>query len=174
MIEKTLCLLAAIAILVTGAVHLELWLWHGYRGIPTVGTLFLLNAISAAVIAVGLIWRGGRLIELAGLGYAATTLAAFFISVYHGLFGFIDTLHGTPQAVAGFAEAAAIVLLAGGARSPAPRRRPLARRQRLTSPVRTCPDAARRKAPWPKRPSPGDSPRDMSVRYMAGMDRSLA
>src|SRR5579871_508810 len=63
MIEKTLCGLAAVAILVTGAVHLELWLWHGYRGIPTVGTLFLLNAISAAVIAVGLLWRGGWLLE---------------------------------------------------------------------------------------------------------------
>jgi hypothetical protein len=112
MIEKTLSRLAAVAILVTGAVHLELWLWHGYRGIPTVGTLFLLNAISAAVIAVGLVWRGGWLLELAGLGYAATTLAAFFISVYHGLFGFIDTLHGTPQAVAAIAEVAAIVLLA--------------------------------------------------------------
>jgi hypothetical protein len=112
MIEKTLCGVAAVAILVTGAVHLELWLWHGYRGIPTVGTLFLLNAISAAVIAVGLLWRGGRLLELAGLGYAATTLAAFFISVYHGLFGFVDTIHGTPQAVAGIAEASAVVLLA--------------------------------------------------------------
>jgi hypothetical protein len=112
MIEKTLSRLAAVAILVTGAVHLELWLWHGYRGVPTVGTLFLLNAISAAVIAVGLIWPGGWLFELAGLGYAATTLAAFFISVYHGLFGFVDTLHGTPQAVAGIAEVAAIVLLA--------------------------------------------------------------
>jgi hypothetical protein len=104
-----------------------LWLWHGYRGIPTVGPLFLLNAISAAVIAVGLLWRGGWLLELAGLGYAATTLAAFFISVYHGLFGFVDTIHGTPQAVAGIAEASAIVLLAtavavprlGAIRSPA-------------------------------------------------------
>ncbi len=112
MIEKTLSRLAAVAILVTGGVHLELWLWHGYRGIPTVGTLFLLNAISAAVIAIGLVWPGGWLFELTGLGYAATTLAAFLISVYRGLFGFIDTLHGTPQAVAGISEAAAIVLLA--------------------------------------------------------------
>jgi hypothetical protein len=118
MIEKTLCYLGAAAILVTGAVHLELWLWHGYRGIPTVGTLFLLNAISASVIAVGLVLRGGWLLELAGLGYAAATLAAFFISVYHGLFGFVDTIHGTPQAVAGIAEASAIVLLAAALAVP--------------------------------------------------------
>ena len=110
--ERVLCRLGAVAVLVTGGVHLELWLWHGYRGIPTVGTLFLLNAISAAVISVALALRGGWLFERAGLGYAATTLAAFFVSVEHGLFGFVDTIHGTPQAVAGIAELAAIVLLA--------------------------------------------------------------
>jgi hypothetical protein len=110
-IEQTLGRLAAIAILITGAVHLELWLRHGYRGIPTIGPLFLLNAIAAGVIAAGLLWRGGLLLELAGLGYAASTLAAFLISVSHGLFGFVDTIHGTAQTVAGVAEIAAIVLL---------------------------------------------------------------
>jgi hypothetical protein len=50
-IEQTLSPLGAIAILVIGAVHLELWLWHGYRSIPTIGTLFLLNAIVATALA---------------------------------------------------------------------------------------------------------------------------
>ena len=70
------------------------------------------NAVdAAAVIAVPLALRGGLLLELAGIGYAACTLGAFLISVYHGLFGFIDTPHGTPQMVSLLAEIAAIVLL---------------------------------------------------------------
>jgi hypothetical protein len=117
-IERTLSRLAAIAILVTGAVHLELWLWHGYRGIPTIGPLFLLNAVAAAVIGVGLLWRGGWPIEVAGLGYAASTFAAFLISVYHGLFGFVDTIHGTAKTVAGTAEIAAVVLLSAALIGP--------------------------------------------------------
>ena len=134
MIEKTLCRLGAIAILVTGAVHLELWLWHGYRNIHVIGPLFLLNAVTAAALAVLLVVRGGLLIALAGLGYAASTLAAFLLSVYHGLFGFVDTPHGTPQTVAAVAEVAAIVLLGAavagslirpGSRERDPGRRPL-------------------------------------------------
>jgi hypothetical protein len=111
MTGSILCRLAAVAIVVIGAVHLELWAWHGYRNVPTVGPLFLLNAIGAAGLAVLLAVRGGLLAELGGLGFAVSTLTAYLISIYHGLFGFIETPHGTPQHVSLTAEIAAIVLL---------------------------------------------------------------
>jgi len=41
-----------------------------------------------------------------------STLAAFFVSVYYGLFGFGETLAGTPQLIAALAEATAIALFA--------------------------------------------------------------
>jgi hypothetical protein len=109
--EKILCRLGAVAVVVIGAVHLELWAWHGYRNVPTIGPLFLLNAIGAAGLAVLLAVRAGLLAELGGLGFAASTLAAYLISVYHGLFGFIETPNGTPQHVSLAAEIAAGVLL---------------------------------------------------------------
>ncbi len=112
MIDKALCRIAAVAILIAGGVHLDLWLWHGYRAVHVIGPLFLLNAISAAAIAALLVWRSGTLLQLAGLGYAASSLGAFLISVYHGLFGFVEALRGTPQMIALVAEATAVVLLA--------------------------------------------------------------
>ena len=105
---------AALAILVAGAVHLDAWLAHGYRAIDVIGPLFLVNAVSAALIAGLLLVRGGRLASLAGIAYAGGTLAAFFASVYLGLFGFTEVLDGTPQLVAALAEAAAAMLLLAG------------------------------------------------------------
>ena len=99
MSERVLCGLGAVAIIVIGAVHLELWAWHGYRNVHIIGPLFLLNAIGAAGLAVLLAVRGGLLAELGGIGFAASTLAAYLISVHRGLFGFIETPHGTPQHV---------------------------------------------------------------------------
>ena len=50
MIDTVACRIAALAILAAGGVHLDLWLWHGYRSLHVIGTLFLLNAIAAAAI----------------------------------------------------------------------------------------------------------------------------
>lgn len=102
---------AAAAILVSGVVHFKLWWFSDYRVLHVIGPLFLLNAIAAVVIALLLAWRAHLLTELAGLGFAVATLGAFFISVYYGLFGFQEALHGTWQLTAEIAESAAIVLL---------------------------------------------------------------
>ncbi len=104
--------LAAAAILVSGGEHFRLWWFAHYRVIHIIGPLFLLNAIAGLLIALLLVWRANPLIELAGLGFAVSTLGAFFISVYVGLFGFQEALSGTSQLIAGIAEGVAIVLLA--------------------------------------------------------------
>lgn len=122
---------AALAILVAGAVHLHLWLSAGYRSIHAIGPLFLVNALSAAVIASLLLVRGGALVSLVAVGYALSTLAAFFLSVYVGLFGFVEVLGGTPQIVAGVAE-----LTAGAAPRPRVRKCALAGRSNTRHPNR--------------------------------------
>ncbi len=110
--QSVLRRLAAITILVAGGVHFDLWIDHGYRSLNVIGPLFLLNSVAAAVIATLLASRGETLVQVAGLGYALSTLTAFFVSVYHGLFGFTEALNGTRQLIAALAEAAAVLLLA--------------------------------------------------------------
>lgn len=110
-LQSITCRLAAVAILTAGAVHFDLWVAGGYRAIHVIGPLFLANTIAAVVIAAALLARPGLLTATAGLLYAASTLGAFLLSVYVGLFGFTEVLVGTTQLVAGIAELTAIALL---------------------------------------------------------------
>jgi hypothetical protein len=76
----------AIAVLVSGAIHLKLWA-DGMKDINMIGPSFLLNAVAALVIAAGvLVWRSW-LPLLAAVGFGAATLIAFVISATVGLFG---------------------------------------------------------------------------------------
>jgi multisubunit Na+/H+ antiporter MnhG subunit len=120
---ETVRRLGAIAILGVGAVHLQQYL-AGYHSIPTIGPLFLLNAVSSGVVAIGLLApierilhpRGTELTSglLAGaaLAIAAGSLVALFVSENGTLFGFSETGYRTVVVLAIIAEALTIVLLA--------------------------------------------------------------
>jgi hypothetical protein len=112
----------ALAVLATGAVHLEEYTAGMFSTVPTIGTLFLLNFISATVVGIGLALplhrisaRFGvplrRLLAVGGIGIAASSLAGLWISEQSSLFGFTD--HGyRPAIVAAIvAEASAVVAL---------------------------------------------------------------
>jgi hypothetical protein len=88
----TLGLVAGSALLVSsGAIHLRLWAM-GYRSIPTIGPLFLLQGIAGALLGlVLLLWRR-LLVVVAGAGFMVATVSGLLISVKFGLFGFMDTL----------------------------------------------------------------------------------
>lgn len=76
------------------AIHLYLWV-DGYRDLPTIGPLFLLNAIGGGLLTLALLVAGRRLLgPVAGLGalFTAGTLAALVISMTVGLFGVRETL----------------------------------------------------------------------------------
>jgi multisubunit Na+/H+ antiporter MnhG subunit len=115
--------LGAIAILGVGAVHLQQYL-SGYRSIPTIGTLFLLNAFSSGIVGIGLLapierirdHRGAELTSglLAGaaLAIAAGSLVALFVSENGTLFGFSETGYRIVIVLAIIAEALTILLLA--------------------------------------------------------------
>jgi hypothetical protein len=53
----------------TGAIHLDLYL-TGYRSIPVIGWLFLLQVIAAFGLAAAALASGSRLTALAGAGFA--------------------------------------------------------------------------------------------------------
>jgi predicted lipoprotein with Yx(FWY)xxD motif len=125
----------------TAGIHLDLYL-TGYRTIPVIGWLFLLQVIAAFVLALAvLVTPGSRvaLAALAGAGFAISTLGGYLLSVWVGLFGFreVRTTAGVVAGVIDVVAFGALVALAAlvtlavlGHRVP-PRLRPLAGPQRL-------------------------------------------
>ena len=113
-------------LIATAAIHLDLYL-TGYRTIPTIGWLFLLQVIAAfglglAVLAIPRRLAAGvpaRLAAAAGAGFALATLGGYLLSVWTGLFGFKEVRTGAGIA-AGLVEVAAFVVLAALALAPAP------------------------------------------------------
>ena len=104
-------IVSALAVLAAGAVHLWLFAHDDYSSIHVIGPLFLLNGIAAALMGGGLLLTDAILLVLGGIGYALATLIAFVVSATAGLFGWKEVWSGTPQAVAGFTELGAFLLL---------------------------------------------------------------
>ena len=111
----------------TAAIHLDLYL-TGYRTIPTIGWLFLLQVIAAFGLALAVLaiprrpaaaLLASRLAATAGAGFALATLGGYLLSVWTGLFGFTE-VRTTAGIAAGLVEAAAFAVLAALALAPAP------------------------------------------------------
>jgi predicted lipoprotein with Yx(FWY)xxD motif len=101
----------------TGAIHLDLYL-TGYRSIPVIGWLFLLQVITAYCLAAAVLVTGSRLVAAAGAGFALATLGGYLVSVWIGLFGFKE-IRTTAGIAAGVIEVAAFAALAALAATPA-------------------------------------------------------
>ena len=97
-------------LIAAGAIHLDLYL-TGYRTIPTIGWLFLLQVIAAFGLGVAVLISGSRLAAAAGAGFALATLAGYLLSIWVGLFGFTE-VRTTAGIVAGIIEVAAFAVLA--------------------------------------------------------------
>jgi hypothetical protein len=100
--------LAAAGVLLSAAVHLDLWDVQRFRDIPTIGPLFMLNVVGGLVLGVLVVsWRSW-LPALAAAGYGVATVLAFWISVVHGLFGLKEVATGSSQVLAEVAEYVAV------------------------------------------------------------------
>ncbi len=111
-------------LIATAAIHLDLYV-TGYRTIPTIGWLFLLQVIAAFGLGVavlaggGRLVKGGRLAAAAGAGFALATLGGYLLSVWIELFGFKE-VRTTAGIVAGLIEVAAFAVLAALTLAAAP------------------------------------------------------
>src|SRR5260221_6629983 len=94
-----------------GAIHLDLYL-TGYRSIPAIGWLFLLQTITAFGLAILIAVSRTWLASAAGAIFALSTLGGYLLSVWIGLFGFRE-VRTTAGIVAGVIEMAAFAALAG-------------------------------------------------------------
>ncbi len=99
-----------------GAIHLDLYL-TGYKSIPTIGWLFLLQIITAFALALAVLATGSQLAAAAGAGFALATLGGYLLSLWFGLFGFRE-VRTTAGIVAGIIEIAAFATLASIALRP--------------------------------------------------------
>jgi hypothetical protein len=79
--------------------------------------LFLLQVITAFVLAGAVLATGSRLIASAGAGFALATLGGYLLSVWAGLFGFRE-IRTTAGIVARMIEVAAFATLAALAAAP--------------------------------------------------------
>jgi len=100
----------------TGVIHLDLYL-TGYRSIPTIGGLFLLQVIGAFGLGAVVLASGSRLASVAGAGFALSTLGGYLLSLRIGLFGFRE-VRTDAGIMAGVIEVATFAALAALALSP--------------------------------------------------------
>jgi predicted lipoprotein with Yx(FWY)xxD motif len=118
------------AVLLAGSasIHLTLYL-TGYRSIPIIGWLFLLQVIAGFVLAAGALVTYSRVAAAAGAAFALSTLGSYLLAVWIGLFGFreVRTRAGIAAGlieVAAFATLAMVAFVPGAARQVARRTRP--------------------------------------------------
>jgi hypothetical protein len=101
----------------SGVIHLYLWgKQYGYRDVPTIGPLFLLQGIVAILLGLlVLISRRAAALIVAG-GMLVTSVVSLVIAIEVGLFGFKDSWLA-PYAWTTFYEeiAGAVLLLAAAA-----------------------------------------------------------
>jgi plastocyanin len=125
-------LTGAALLVATAAIHLDLYV-TGYKAIPTIGVLFLLQIVAGFVLAAGVLVtrRGvGALVAFLGAGYSISTLAGYLITLWIGLFGFQE-VRTTAGLVAGVIEVAAFGILLYIAAQGIPDQGPLAPLHRL-------------------------------------------
>ena len=106
---NTMRLAGAGLLAATGGIHLDLYL-TGYRHIPTIGWLFLLQIIAAFLLAVAVPLVRRPLTDAAGAGFAFSTLGGYLLSLWVGLFGFQE-VRTTAGLVAGLLEVATFAVL---------------------------------------------------------------
>jgi hypothetical protein len=102
----------------SAVIHLELWT-DGYRYIHIIGPLFLLQGIGVIVLAVAIVALRWLVLLVAGAIAGLATAGGLLLTVYHGLFGYTEslavpytTLSLAVEFTAAFLFAVAAVLLA--------------------------------------------------------------
>src|SRR3984893_1116939 len=100
----------AMLLSVSAGIHLDLYL-TGYRSIPTIGWLFMVQFVGGLTLAIALLVTHSRLAVAASAAFALSTLSAYLLAVWIGLFGFKE-VRTRAGIAAGLIEVAAFALLA--------------------------------------------------------------
>jgi predicted lipoprotein with Yx(FWY)xxD motif len=103
----------------SASIHLYLYL-TGYRSIPTIGWLFLLQFIAGYVLTAAVLVTHSRIAAAASAAFALSTIGAYLLAVWIGLFGFKE-IRTRAGIAAGLIEVAAfgVLVMAAIAAEPA-------------------------------------------------------
>jgi hypothetical protein len=111
----SLTLLAAVLVAGSGAIHFYLW-DIAYRHVATFGPLFMLQGISAVIVALALIFVRTGYVLVAAAALMLGTLLGFVLVLTTGLFGFkLGFVSGWAELAMAVESAAVVVLAATGA-----------------------------------------------------------
>ncbi len=131
----------ALLLAVSAGIHLDLYL-TGYRKIPTIGWLFLLQVIVGFVLTLAALVTRSRLAAAASAALALSTLGAYLLAVWIGLFGFKE-IRTRAGIAAGLIEVAAFATLALAALTADP-----ARHAAAPAPAPGCEPGRRARCRW--------------------------
>ena len=109
-LERRLQIAGALLLAVSAGIHLDLYL-TGYRSIPTIGWLFLVQFAAGFVLTGTVLVTQSWLAAAASAGFALSTLGAYLLAVWIGLFGFKE-IRTRAGIAAGLIEVAAFAVLA--------------------------------------------------------------
>jgi len=101
---------AAIAIVIQGAVHLQQYL-DGFSAIAIIGPLFLINAIVSVAVAIWLMKSDGALPVMAGAPLLLGSLGSIFLTSTTGLFGYVSPSLGAAEITAIVFEVIGVIAL---------------------------------------------------------------
>ena len=119
-LQRRLRVAGALLLAVSAGIHLDLYL-TGYRSIPTIGWLFLLQVIVGSLLTVAALVTRSWLAAAASAVFALSTIGAYLLAVWIGLFGFKE-VRTRAGIAAGLIEVAAFAVLALAAIAASPER----------------------------------------------------
>jgi hypothetical protein len=109
-LQRRLRVAGALLLAISAGIHLDLYL-TGYRSIPTIGWLFLLQVIVGFVLTAAALVTRSWLAAAASAVFALSTFSAYLLAVWIGLFGFKE-VRTRAGIAAGLIEVAAFAVLA--------------------------------------------------------------
>jgi hypothetical protein len=106
----------AVLTLGSGVIHLYLWgKQYGYKDIPTIGPLFLIQGIVTILLGLLIIASRRVAVLLAGAGLLVASVVALVLAIEVGLFGFKDSWLAPYAKTSLYEEIAGAVLLLAAA-----------------------------------------------------------
>jgi predicted lipoprotein with Yx(FWY)xxD motif len=107
--ELRLRVAGALLLAASATIHLYLYL-TGYRSIPTIGWLFLMQFIVGYILTVAVLVTHSRIAAAASAAFALSTISAYLLAIWGGLFGFRE-IRTRAGIAAGLIEVAAFGVL---------------------------------------------------------------
>lgn len=108
--SMVMIVVAAGLLVTSAALHLDLWS-SGYRSIPTIGPLFLVQGIVTPIVALVLVVTRRLIAVVASIATMSGTIGGFVLAATVGLFGFHDGFAAPFASLSFVVEVMAAVLL---------------------------------------------------------------